>query len=130
MMTNKCPIHNCDWKLIPAGVSKKTGRPYVAFYVCPVQDCKEKPPKDESSQGKFVKELDTSAAMMNQQAKDKLITRTAIIKSMLERGDHYSLDFVKEFEALLALAENRSTLAQGIKTAQIEENPLEGLDVV
>ena len=38
-----CPIHKLDFKLIPAGVSKKTGRPYPAFEVCPVEGCNEKP---------------------------------------------------------------------------------------
>jgi len=28
-------------KLHPAGVSKKTGNPYGAFWACPVDDCKE-----------------------------------------------------------------------------------------
>jgi len=38
-----CKIHKVDFKLIPAGVSKKTGRPYPAFEVCPVEGCNEKP---------------------------------------------------------------------------------------
>lgn len=38
-----CPVHNVDWKTIPAGISKKTGKAYGAFQVCPFQDCKERP---------------------------------------------------------------------------------------
>ena len=33
-----CPNCNQDMKLIPAGVSKTSGKPYKAFYSCP--DCK------------------------------------------------------------------------------------------
>ena len=40
-----CPKHNVEFKLIPAGVSRKTNRPYVAFFTCPERDCNEKPPK-------------------------------------------------------------------------------------
>jgi hypothetical protein len=39
-----CEIHRCEMKLIPAGVSKKTGRPYNAFYACQVKDCTFRPP--------------------------------------------------------------------------------------
>lgn len=38
-----CPVHGLEFKLIPAGTSKKTGKPYKAFYVCPEPECKEKP---------------------------------------------------------------------------------------
>lgn len=39
-----CPIHN-DAKIVPAGVSKRTGRPYPAFLACPVAGCDQKPPR-------------------------------------------------------------------------------------
>ena len=42
-----CPIHAETWKLIPAGVSKKSGRRYNAFYVCPENGCDEKPSREE-----------------------------------------------------------------------------------
>lgn len=38
-----CPIHDVDWKLVPAGVSKKTNKRYNAFWACPVRGCDEKP---------------------------------------------------------------------------------------
>lgn len=41
-----CQVHNCEMKQIPAGVSKKTGKPYDAFYACQIQDCKYRPPKE------------------------------------------------------------------------------------
>lgn len=42
-----CPIHESAWKLVPAGVSKKSGKQYNAFWVCPENGCDEKPPRDE-----------------------------------------------------------------------------------
>ncbi len=32
---SKCAICNSELRVIPAGVSKKTGKPYNAFEVCP-----------------------------------------------------------------------------------------------
>lgn len=38
-----CPVHRLSWRTVPAGVSKKTGRPYSAFQVCPESGCDERP---------------------------------------------------------------------------------------
>lgn len=35
-----CPEHHIAMKLHPAGISKRTGKPYNAFWTCPVEDCK------------------------------------------------------------------------------------------
>lgn len=43
MDNTKCPTHGVEWKHIEAGFSKKTGKAYGAFSVCPVTDCKERP---------------------------------------------------------------------------------------
>ena len=40
----QCPEHGGS-KVVPAGVSKKTGRPYQAFVVCDEQGCDRKPPR-------------------------------------------------------------------------------------
>jgi hypothetical protein len=40
-----CPIHNVPWKVVPAGVSKKTGKPYDAFAACSVSGCDQRPPR-------------------------------------------------------------------------------------
>lgn len=40
---NACPVHQAPWRVVPAGVSKTTGRAYAAFLACPVQGCREKP---------------------------------------------------------------------------------------
>ena len=39
----QCPQHGVEFVLKPAGVSKKTGKPYNAFQVCPTYGCNEKP---------------------------------------------------------------------------------------
>lgn len=38
-----CPQHN-EVKVVPGGVSRRTGRKYNAFYACPVPGCDEKGP--------------------------------------------------------------------------------------
>lgn len=38
-----CPVHRVAWKTVPAGVSKKTGKPYSEFRACPEQGCNERP---------------------------------------------------------------------------------------
>lgn len=45
MSLEVCNVHGVQWKTIPAGVSKKTGKPYNSFQTCPVIGCTEKPPK-------------------------------------------------------------------------------------
>jgi len=40
-----CPVHHVAWKIVPAGVSKKTGRAYAAFAVCPESGCEQRPPQ-------------------------------------------------------------------------------------
>lgn len=43
--TGVCPIHQVPWKIVPAGVSKKTGQPYDAFQACSVKGCDQRPPR-------------------------------------------------------------------------------------
>lgn len=38
-----CPVHRVPWKVVPAGVSKKTGKPYAAFTACPERGCDQRP---------------------------------------------------------------------------------------
>jgi hypothetical protein len=40
-----CPQHQVEFVLKPAGISKRTGQPYNAFYACPTFGCKERPPR-------------------------------------------------------------------------------------
>lgn len=39
-----CNVHRRG-KVVPAGVSKKTGKPYAAFWACPEQGCEIRPPR-------------------------------------------------------------------------------------
>jgi hypothetical protein len=39
-----CPVHRQS-KIVPAGVSSKTGKPYSAFWACPEKGCDERPPR-------------------------------------------------------------------------------------
>lgn len=43
-MTAQCPVHGTLMKLVPAGISKKSGKRYNAFYACEDQECKETAP--------------------------------------------------------------------------------------
>lgn len=38
-----CPEHAQPWRLVPAGVSKTSGKPYDAFWTCPERGCKTRP---------------------------------------------------------------------------------------
>lgn len=40
-----CPIHNVPWKVVPAGISKKTNQPYDSFQACSVSGCDQRPPR-------------------------------------------------------------------------------------
>lgn len=39
METPMCPKCGGEMKVVPAGVSKKTGKPYASFYACKVWEC-------------------------------------------------------------------------------------------
>lgn len=39
-----CPVHGTS-KVIPAGISRKTNKPYAAFVVCGMGGCEERPPR-------------------------------------------------------------------------------------
>lgn len=49
MSATACPVHQTPWKTIPAGISKKTGEPYLAFQVCQDASCTQRPPKKTMS---------------------------------------------------------------------------------
>ncbi len=39
-----CPVHRLPWRTVPAGIAKRTGRPYAAFAACPETGCLQRPP--------------------------------------------------------------------------------------
>ena len=53
-----CPIHQAELKIVPGGVSRKTGKPYSAFYTCQIRECTykhpEAPPVDGSGGNRSV----------------------------------------------------------------------------
>lgn len=103
-----CPIHNQPWKTVPGGISKKTGKPYNAFQACPQMGCTEKPPKDNTPMGQFERSLDNAASNIDVRKKDDTISRLAICKEFIARGDHYTFETVREMEKFLAWAQGRS----------------------
>ena len=68
---NKCTICGSDMKFIPAGVSRKTNKPYKAFNACP-KGCKTTfkqyvPAQPQQSPDKFnavMEKLDNIEAML------------------------------------------------------------------
>lgn len=44
-----CPVHGTGWRLIRAGVSKKTGKRFNAFWVCQTDGCDERPGQREET---------------------------------------------------------------------------------
>src|SRR3990167_2327384 len=43
---NQCPECGSDLRIIPAGVSKKTNKPYNSFTACSNRECSYKPPRN------------------------------------------------------------------------------------
>lgn len=48
-----CPLHGTPWRLIKGGISKKTGKPFNAFWVCTTEGCDMRP----GQQPEFVEQL-------------------------------------------------------------------------
>ncbi|MGO9179266.1 MAG: hypothetical protein ACLQBX_04125 [Candidatus Limnocylindrales bacterium] len=38
-----CPVHGVAWRVVPAGISKKSGRAYAEFRACPEPGCDQRP---------------------------------------------------------------------------------------
>jgi len=117
-MTVTCPIHEKPLKLIPAGISKKSGNPYKAFYACTSFNCKETAPavnepdsieeskkfeaeaEEDYSVNRAVKEFekeietdinndDSPMTKSDWRRKDEQIARLTLAKSFIQAG----LDF-------------------------------------
>jgi len=73
-----CPVHQVEFKLVPSGVSRTSGKAYDAFFACPERGCREKP----LSQGKnkIVSELQSDQRAINgEKYEDKEKTRQYMI---------------------------------------------------
>lgn len=38
-----CPVHHVPWKIVPAGISRKSGQAYASFAACPERGCDQRP---------------------------------------------------------------------------------------
>ncbi len=100
-----CQVHNTEMQL-------RKGQ-YGDFWSCgqKLQDgswCKYKPPKPQTNDQKWDDTLDRAGAMMDNNKKDTLITRLAIAKSIIERGDKWGMETIKESEAVFSWVTGRN----------------------
>lgn len=86
-----CPVHNKEFKLIPAGVSKSTGRPYDAFYACPERSCKERP-ASESRKKPSAGGMDLSEVIKNQESILEIVN--GILRLVRKPGEDINEDEV------------------------------------
>lgn len=92
-MQVQCPTHHLEMKLVPSGISKKTGRPYKAFYGCPLPDCRETAPAtDEVLQGPIKApeaQIDPKDVVMTKddwEIKERRAIRKSIMTTCLSAG--------------------------------------------
>ena len=74
-----CRLHGTPSRTVPAGVSKRTNKPYGAFEVCSTPNCNEKPPKvqldaSEPIDNAILKQ-EAQTAIRNDQDKSRRIER-------------------------------------------------------
>ena len=82
-----CPLCNSPITSVPAGISKRTGKPYTAFQVCSNPDCKFKPVDEQGT----VKEIKNSALpqkpLITKTAEDPYLEAKAENTQLLNRGN-------------------------------------------
>lgn len=103
-MPNTCPVCGSERKLIPAGVSKKTGRSYNSFWSCP-NNCKDNSPRANYPQQELTREpVNQGPVKTGPDLKDIAIARESALKDVADiMGDRTDLDVaVRE---MLAAAE-------------------------
>lgn len=107
-----CGVHQTEMKWKEGGISKTSGKPYKGFWSCSTKDasgnwCKFKPDAPTTPGARFENDLNRSSAQMDNQKKDSTISRLAIAKEFIGRGDKWCLETVKEAESWLAWCEGR-----------------------
>jgi hypothetical protein len=126
-----CGIHRTEMKWKPPGISK-AGKNYQGFWTCGTKNpdntwCTYKPPQAtegrEGANQRFQDGMAATGQMMSQTKKDETITRIAISKSLIERGEKWSPAAKAEAEAWLAWVENRTPKAMPTDEIQIEDIP-------
>lgn len=104
----QCPRCGQEQKLIPAGISKSSGKAYKAFWACPDRECKPEPiPQDETFYTKppAPKPLETngntSHAMM------RLSYRKDLMVALINKATEVNTENIKKvFDSLWDKVEN------------------------
>lgn len=111
-----CQICNSEMKMIPAGVSKSTGKPYSTFYACP-NKCRQGATAPQAPQAK--KDPDWESISRGK-------VRHGIVCAMLQNGKTYE-DIVPQllrFEELIMRGSKPQPQAHDdLPTISIDEIP-------
>jgi len=78
---NQCPDHHLPWKTVPAGISPRTGQPYNSFLTCPVQGCRQKPPRN----GPQGPQVAPGAAIGTSPGSDAILELAAAIRYLADK---------------------------------------------
>jgi len=114
-----CPVHQVEWKLVPAGVSKRTGKAYSAFMVCPVKDCTEKPKLDaqassspkSSPTGTFSQGLDGLSAVEAEQQRGRRMNRSNLASAAIQAGLQFNFATMNKWERWVDTGVNPQVLS-------------------
>jgi len=113
------------------GVSKKNGKPYVAHFCpapkgspdqCPPEFEKDAPAGRAGAPQRFAQEQASADFQNNAAKKDATITKLAIVKELIARGDKFSVESVAEAEKWVKFCEGKTVPLTG-RTAE-EEIPV------
>lgn len=104
---SSCTTHGVPFKVVPAGVSKTTGKPYQSFMACPERGCRMKPDAATTPVAKFEQSLDMSAGVSAAAKKDDHIARQTIAKALIGAGCKWNLETAKEAQNWLNFVNNK-----------------------
>ena len=121
MNNELCPICGAAFKVVPAGISKKTGKPYNSFIACSTMGCKGKPggvgiaapiPQNNIAQAQERKENSIANA---QDRKERAIrvegaksSAGRIVAAMIKAGDVASQDWEIKYKEVAEFIFNYS----------------------
>jgi hypothetical protein len=114
-----------SWK--EGGVSK-AGKPYQGFWSCKVKNpdgsfCKFKPAQGAAGTKTEDRIIAETIAKGESKEKDMLITRTAIAKSLIERGEKFSLELAREANQWIDFCLGKSV--GNLVTSKVDETPID-----
>jgi hypothetical protein len=105
----KCPIHNLDWRVVPAGVSRATGKPYQAFKACPERGCQERPPREAAA---------PTAAPAGPSP-----VRLGLATGMLKSTKPMDYDMLSELEEWVKTGKKPGSMSGGVDGVSIDNIP-------